>query len=160
MTLKRLQGTLHSVINKTTVRNEGNPEILIGWLKIIDLNTPVLINSLLGLPYPYESLASRDRARWSFWSQPPSPLWNNILINNKGWCEGAWTMFETSHFHDDDLWLQPTEFMRVANCTPLRMCVPENVSKIKKNKFEKQTKESKFFVYFEDWNLEQNLMKK
>ena len=54
MTLKRLQGTLHSVINKTTVRNEGNPEILIGWLKIIDLNTPVLINSLLGLPYPYE----------------------------------------------------------------------------------------------------------
>ena len=55
-------------------------------------------------------------------------------------------MFETSHFHDDDLWLQPTEFMRVANCTPLRMCVPENVSK--------------FFVYFEDWNLEQNLMKK
>lgn len=69
-------------------------------------------------------------------------------------------MFETSHFHDDDLWLQPTEFMRVANCTPLRMWVPENVSKIKKNKFEKQTKESKFFVYFEDWNLEQNLMKK
>ena len=40
MTLKRLQGTLHSVINKTTVRNEGNPEILIGWLKIIDLITP------------------------------------------------------------------------------------------------------------------------
>lgn len=69
-------------------------------------------------------------------------------------------MFETSHFHDDDLWLQPTEFMREASCAPLRMCVPENVSKIKKNNVEKQTKDSKFFVYFEEWNLEQNLIKK
>ena len=69
-------------------------------------------------------------------------------------------MLETSLFHDDDVWLQPTEFMGVANCTPLRMYVPENLSKIKKNKVEKQTKDSKFFVCFEDWNLEQNLMKK
>ena len=53
-------------------------------------------------------------------------------------------MFETSHFHDDDLWLQPTEFMRVDNCTPLRMCVPENESKIKKTKSKYKQKTQNF----------------